>query len=152
MAATEELEELRELEAKLDERELDDRTLEELLELDDTTLEELRELDAMLDERELDMMLEARELLLTTVAELTLDLLDDELEILEGWLLVTELLEAAKLDAALEAGALLIIIGVLEVLPEGPPSSPAPPPQPVTRTASKIEDVEDIKCLYMMTP
>lgn len=64
-------------------------------------------------------------------------LLDEETATLEGWLLAAEL---------------LIIIGVLEVLPVGPPSSVVPPPQPVSRMASKIDDVEENKCLDMMTP
>lgn len=80
-----------------------------------------------------------------------LALLDEEFARLDGWLLDIELLETTRLDA-LDAGALLIIIGVLEVLPDGPPSSPVPPPQAVSIRANKIEDVEDNKCFDMMTP
>lgn len=77
-------------------------------------------------------------------------LLDEETATLEGWLLAAELIETT-LDV-LEAGALLIIMGVLEALPVGPPSSAAPPPQPESTRASNRDDVEENKYLDMMTP
>ena len=88
------------------------------------------------------MLLIATEL----AAELIFALLDEETATLEGWLLATEL------TATLDAGALLIIIGVLEVLPVGPSSSVALPPHPESTRASNIDKVEENKCLYIVTP